>query len=203
MSKQSVLKKERLLQKAEVLFLKYGYKSVSMDHIAQEANVSKMTIYKYYPSKDTLFIEVLKTITDRHFEIIELRLAALTHSMDKIQCLYDYSLSNANVIPESLIREIMERSNVLEAISQYKQQWTSNMWQSLLKQGIESGDLRPLDTEMVALILMNLPMVFMKTDFFSSPEQINRVLKTFYDFIQYGLLGSPKPSTVADEAGAK
>ena len=38
-------KKEEVINAARDLFTKYGYKKVSMDEIAKEANVTKKTIY--------------------------------------------------------------------------------------------------------------------------------------------------------------
>ena len=40
-------KKEIIIEKARDLFTTYGYKKVSMDEIAREANVTKKTIYSY------------------------------------------------------------------------------------------------------------------------------------------------------------
>jgi len=46
--------KERILQTAEELFLKYGIKSITMDEIARQLAISKKTIYQYYQDKDEI-----------------------------------------------------------------------------------------------------------------------------------------------------
>lgn len=43
-----------ILNKATVLFYRYGIRSISMDDIAREAGVSKKTIYQYYEDKNAL-----------------------------------------------------------------------------------------------------------------------------------------------------
>ena len=43
--------KETILKKAGELFLKLGFKSVTMDDIANELGMSKKTIYKYFKNK--------------------------------------------------------------------------------------------------------------------------------------------------------
>ena len=48
------MKEEQIILKARELFTKYGYKRVSMDEIAREANVTKKTIYNYFSSKEEL-----------------------------------------------------------------------------------------------------------------------------------------------------
>lgn len=45
---------ERIKQKADELFRKFGIRSVTMDEIAGQLGISKKTIYQYYADKDEL-----------------------------------------------------------------------------------------------------------------------------------------------------
>lgn len=49
--------KHDILQKAGEIFLKLGFKSVTMDDIANELAISKKTIYKYFKNKEELIDE--------------------------------------------------------------------------------------------------------------------------------------------------
>ena len=49
--------KEKIISKATELFLKLGFKSVTMDDIAGEMCISKKTIYKYFCNKEILIAE--------------------------------------------------------------------------------------------------------------------------------------------------
>lgn len=55
--------KEKIIKKAGEVFLKFGFKSVTMDDIANEMAISKKTIYKYFKNKVEL---VDKTINYLH-----------------------------------------------------------------------------------------------------------------------------------------
>ncbi len=46
--------REKIIDKAGDMFLKFGFKSVTMDDIAREMGISKKTIYKYFDNKDHL-----------------------------------------------------------------------------------------------------------------------------------------------------
>ena len=46
--------KENIITKASELFLTLGFKSVTMDDIANEMGISKKTIYKYFNNKEIL-----------------------------------------------------------------------------------------------------------------------------------------------------
>jgi AcrR family transcriptional regulator len=49
--------KEKIITKASELFLKLGFKSITMDDIAGEMCISKKTIYKYFCNKEVLIEE--------------------------------------------------------------------------------------------------------------------------------------------------
>lgn len=49
--------KEKIIKKATEMFLKLGFKSVTMDDIACEMCISKKTIYKYFNNKEKLIEE--------------------------------------------------------------------------------------------------------------------------------------------------
>lgn len=50
----------RITQKAQELFFRYGLKSVTMDDIAAALGISKKTIYQYYDNKDSLVDAVVQ-----------------------------------------------------------------------------------------------------------------------------------------------
>lgn len=58
--------REKIIQKSSELFLNLGFKSVTMDDIANEMGISKKTIYVHFPNK-TKLVEVT---TMHMFEII-------------------------------------------------------------------------------------------------------------------------------------
>ena len=49
--------KDKIIKKATDMFLKLGFKSVTMDDIAGEMGISKKTIYKYFSNKEKLVEE--------------------------------------------------------------------------------------------------------------------------------------------------
>ena len=46
--------KEQILHKATELFLNQGFKSITMDDIAQEMSISKKTIYSHFNNKEAI-----------------------------------------------------------------------------------------------------------------------------------------------------
>jgi TetR/AcrR family transcriptional repressor of mexJK operon len=56
-------KRDQILTGARRVFLRDGFAGASTDAIAAEAGVSKRTLYAYYPSKEDLFVDVLRGLT--------------------------------------------------------------------------------------------------------------------------------------------
>lgn len=52
-------KKKALIDTATKLFSRFGFHAVGIDRIIAESRVAKMTMYKYFPSKSRLVVEVL------------------------------------------------------------------------------------------------------------------------------------------------
>lgn len=53
-----------ILEAAKRMFTEHGYERVSMDQIAAEAGVSKLTVYSHYGDKEALFIESVRGVCE-------------------------------------------------------------------------------------------------------------------------------------------
>lgn len=66
---------QQVLDGAREIFLRDGFEGASVDDIARAAGVSKATLYKYFPDKRLLFMEVAQTecthMADRALDLID------------------------------------------------------------------------------------------------------------------------------------
>lgn len=73
--------KDKIIHKATELFFKLGFKSVTMDDIANEMCISKKTIYKFFANKELLIAEGTNLLHNKiHYgiqDIIALNLNAI------------------------------------------------------------------------------------------------------------------------------
>ncbi len=81
-------KREQIIATGKELFWKFGFKRVTIEEIAREAGVSKMTFYKYFPNKTELATVVL----DEVFET----------SMENVRKLHDEHISSAETLKKIL-----------------------------------------------------------------------------------------------------
>lgn len=59
-------KRAAILDAASKMFTQAGFEATSMDQIAAEAGVSKLTVYSHFGDKEALFAEAIKTYCERH-----------------------------------------------------------------------------------------------------------------------------------------
>lgn len=52
--------KIKIMRSAEALFLRYGFKSITMDDISRELGISKKTLYQYFSDKNDLVNQVVE-----------------------------------------------------------------------------------------------------------------------------------------------
>ncbi len=72
------IKKGKILTAARSVFLRYGYKRVSMSDIAEAAGVSRPALYLLFRNKEELFVGVLMQWTDE-------TVAAVSREMAKVE----------------------------------------------------------------------------------------------------------------------
>ncbi|MGI6585317.1 MAG: TetR/AcrR family transcriptional regulator [Gracilibacteraceae bacterium] len=189
MNRQTERKLNSLFKKSEELFLKFGYNAVTVDRIADEAGISKMTIYKYFNSKEDLLIEVIRKDIEHHADEIMRLIGESSSSIERIELLYNYSIKMAKNYSLTLIKDIVEKKSILDKVTEAKKNLILPIWQHIIKEGIENKEIRALDLEFITELLMNLPKVFANFEFLSDESEMVKFYGNFIDFLKYGLFG--------------
>lgn len=75
--------REKIVIKAKEMFLKLGFKSITMDDIAFEMGISKKTIYKYFSNKELLIEESTQMVHEEVRETIESTVAKYHNAIEE------------------------------------------------------------------------------------------------------------------------
>ncbi|MHB0775613.1 TetR/AcrR family transcriptional regulator [Halomonas sp. WWR20] len=89
-SSQTMSKRDDILQTATRLFNERSYQAVGVDLIRDEAGVSKMTLYHYFPGKEALIQEVLNSRHERFKTSLERAVQTETTAEGKLHALFDW-----------------------------------------------------------------------------------------------------------------
>lgn len=190
MISQSEKKYNRLMEKAEELFIGLGYKAVSMDQIAEAAGISKMTIYRYFPSKEELFIETILSLADRIFLNIKEELKTIDGTLEKIDFLLNFGIEYSKKYSFALYKDIMENPYILDKIMKKKISMTKDIFRDIIRKGIGRGEIREVDEDFISHMLIILIEGIGKSYFnkITCNEELENLAENFYDFLKYGLL---------------
>lgn len=191
---QSEIKYNRLMEKSEELFMQFGYKAVSMDQIAEAAGISKMTIYRYFSSKQDLFLEVLKLIMDKAYKQLEDEISKVDGTLDKINTLFHFNMETSKQYSFAFFQDVMDNQYILDKVMKRKKTAVRSIFEDIIRSGIEKGEVRKLDETFTANILMSL-IDGITNNFLNevtNKEELESFAEKFYDFLKHGLLGGKK-----------
>jgi AcrR family transcriptional regulator len=59
-------RREAIVEAAALLFQEVGYERASMNELTKRLGGSKATLYGYFPSKESLFVEVVRSVATVH-----------------------------------------------------------------------------------------------------------------------------------------
>jgi len=94
---RSARKRRAILDAATEVFLQKGYLA-NMDEIAALAAVSKQTVYKNFPAKETLFVEIVSSVTNRASDRVHSEMPDLAEDQDVAEYLQSYAYRQLSVV---------------------------------------------------------------------------------------------------------
>ncbi|MET3583302.1 AcrR family transcriptional regulator [Mesorhizobium robiniae] len=83
-------KRQHIVETAYGLFKRVGFHATGIDRIIAEAEVAKMTMYRHFPKKDALIVEVLDWRADRFARQLDRLGDAATTPQQKIATILDW-----------------------------------------------------------------------------------------------------------------
>lgn len=111
----------RILTTAADLFSGHAYADVSVDQIAQQAGITKMTLYQHFRSKDDLAVQCLRMRLKKREQMLDEFIAELDSRADPLLALFDWL--EGWVAPErfqgcSFVKAVHELSEVLPEVEE-------------------------------------------------------------------------------------
>ncbi len=182
--------KESILKKAEILFFKYGVKSVTMDDIARELGMSKKTLYQFFENK----IDMLSQMTDHQMVQDRLALASLKgHSKNALEELLGFA---RHALKE--ISKFTSPTIIFDLQKYYPEIWKKfedfqdEIIYKFVKENIDRGISESLyrddlDADIIAKLYVTKTMCVIDEDMFPT-RQYDKV-KLFKQYFYYHIRG--------------
>jgi AcrR family transcriptional regulator len=80
---RSTRRRERILDAAFTVFSQRGYRQAGVDEVGRQAETSKGGVYFHFPTKESLFLELLRTTADRLVGKVERSMADIADPIER------------------------------------------------------------------------------------------------------------------------
>ncbi len=195
-SKQS--KKDLILATANKLFVTQGYQPTSIQMIAQAANVSQVTIYKYYESKQLLAHKVvLGLITDGYADFQKIvDDSKLSFKSLVKQMILTSSMETKDMHPDFLkfmIKDLSGEFGNHESINAYED-GKAKFWGTVIKRGRKEGVISPTISNQAIMVYLEMFVQFSQNPknkhlYENSPSTMLSITDELQHMFFYGLIG--------------
>ncbi|MFW6104113.1 MAG: TetR/AcrR family transcriptional regulator [Bacteroidota bacterium] len=183
-------KQKDIINTAKELFWKHGVSRITMEEISTRANVSKMTLYKYYSNKKNLALAVLKSEVDRSMKKFRSIIESDLPFEEKLEQMFLMKMEGTKDISSEFINDIYQNPDLgLHTYIEEQSRKSTKMFTSFLKDSQKKGLMRK-DVKIPFVVYHINQMIQMVTDkqlqqHYNNPQEL---IMEMMRFMFYGLL---------------
>jgi TetR/AcrR family transcriptional regulator len=163
-------KHKLILDAAQSRFARYGLTKVTMDEIAQDIGMGKASLYYYFPTKESIFLEVIAREQNKFIELMQALLQQELLSSMKLQLymekrsIYLKELLNLSAVNSNIYLQFKPLfADLFEKFAQKELMIIAQ----ILEEGQNTGEFQIQDISKVAEVLLHmlrgLRFYYMKT----------------------------------------
>jgi len=137
-------KKQKIEQVAKELFLKYGFKKVTVDEICRKAHVSRKTYYTFYENKNALVLYIVDEISKQSLQDFRVLIDGSGSFAEKMSKAMELKFEFSKSISMEFIADIFDPT-----ATEIMEYWKNMMQESMLllmnflKDGQRRGEMNP------------------------------------------------------------
>ncbi len=145
-------KRESILQVATALFSAHGMARVSVDEIAAQAGVSKVTIYKYFSSKDALYASVVNRAMNDSYDATVRVFDSDMDYLEKLKFILQTQSNLTQLVSYPYLFQVWEKNSDIAATMNETLDKVRQQMQKFLEEGKANGFIEEsLSIEMLYL----------------------------------------------------
>jgi len=168
--------KEKIITKASELFLKLGFKSITMDDIAGEMCISKKTIYKYFCNKELLVEEstesIHKAVHETINSIVQMNHNAIVENFKIREMFSEMFKSSVDTSPIYQLKK--HYPDIYEKVMLREINECSMWFRNNILKGIENGLYRE-DVDIDTYVKFYYTLIFSINETTSSEKEVQKL----------------------------
>ena len=164
--------KDRIQQKANDLFRRYGVKSITMDEIAAQLGVSKKTIYQYFSDKDELVEVIVKQTIEFAQQTCENNRNNSKDAIDELFQAMDFVQQIFSGMNPAMMYDLEKfHPQSYRIFLDYKNKFLFDIIKSNLKRGIAEELYRPdINIDIIAKFRLEAMMIAFNQDVYPASK---------------------------------
>jgi len=182
--------KERIQQKANDLFRRYGVKSITMDEIATQLGVSKKTIYHFYSDKDELVEAVVGNVISYAQQSCEVHKEGAANAVDEIFRAMEFIREMFTGLNPAMVYDLDRfHPKAYKTFVDHKNKYLYQLIVKNLERGIAEGLYRPdINIDVMAKFrLEGMMMAFNQEIFPSTKYNMAEIQQVIIEHILFGV----------------
>ena len=147
-------RRERILDAAFTVFSRRGYRQAGVDEVGRQAETSKGGVYFHFPTKESLFLELLKTTADRLVGKVERSMAGVADPIDRADVALRTVLSvfaGHRTMARLFLIDAVGAGEEFQAELQRLHERFSGLIAAQLDSAVEEGIIAPIDTRVAGM----------------------------------------------------
>jgi len=187
-------RREDILDAAVALFARQGFANTDMQELADAVGVGKGTLYRYFPSKDHLFLAAADRIMLR-----------LRHEVDRAVAGVDEPLERITRAIRAFLRFFAERPDRVELLMQERAHFKDRekptlvqhrevnveRWRALYRSLIGEGRVRAMSVERITNVIGDLLYGTIFTNYFAGLRKpVEAQAEDIIDVVFFGILSN-------------
>ncbi|MBC7349825.1 MAG: TetR/AcrR family transcriptional regulator [Candidatus Aminicenantes bacterium] len=188
--------KQRILKRSRELFFKYGYSRLSLDELAEDLGISKATIYRYFPDKESLLRAVMEE--SREWVLSQLQVIVRDNRLPvraRLTAYLEFISRFMSAISRDFIRDLRQKlPDLWQEMDSFRRQQVFPLVSEVILEGIKKGEIKSdLDGRLFLEMFWYLVQEFMNPDWIISHDYSpSELLQSIIDIVFYGIFVEEK-----------
>ena len=189
-------RREQILEAAARLFAKHGYADADTQLLAEELGVGKGTIYRYFPSKENVFLAAADRVMRMLCDQVDASIAGIEDPLDRIAMAIRSYLAFFSQHPQFVELLMQERAQFKDrkkpTYFQHREARVEQ-WRALYRGLIAEGRIRDMPVERITDVMSDLVYGTMFTNYFTGQRKpFEAQAQDILDVVFYGILSEPE-----------
>jgi AcrR family transcriptional regulator len=192
-------RREQILDAAAKLFARHGYAQTDTQLLVEELGVGKGTLYRYFCSKEDIFLAAVDRVMRRAHEEVEAGIHGVEDPLDQIAAAIRVYLGFFAAHPDFIELLMQERAQFKDRKKPtYFEHRECNVerWRALYRELIATGRVRDMPVERITDVMSDLVYGTMFTNYFTGQRKPSEAqAQDILDVVFHGILSDAERRT--------